>query len=258
MTSHQKLRLAGRTAVVTGAAQGQGAAEARRFIAEGANVLLGDINYVAAKSLADELGDAARAVRLDVGSRADWDAAIAAVSDWAPVSILINNAGIHWKKNVVDEVAEEFDKMLHVNVTGALLGMQAVVEPMRRNGGGSIVNVCSVLGLLGGRDNVAYAASKWALRGLTKSAAIDLGADRIRVNAVHPGYIETPMLAEVSVNRPADFYDYLPIQHAGTTDNIADLMVFLASDDSTYITGADFAIDGGMTAASGPKMNMGF
>lgn len=249
-------RLSDRTAVITGAAQGQGAAEARRFVAEGAHVLLGDINEHAAQTLAEKLGPSARAVRLDVGSKPDWDVAMATVSDWPAVRILINNAGVHWKKSVVDEAAEDFERMLHVNVTGALLGMQAVVEPMRANGGGSIVNVCSVLGLLGGRDNVAYSASKWALRGLTKSAAIDLGRYGIRVNAVHPGYIDTPMLAEVSAGRPADFYDYLPMRRAGTTDDISDLMVFLGSDDSAYLTGADFAIDGGMTAASGPWMNI--
>lgn len=249
-------RLADRTAVITGAAQGQGAAEARRFVSEGAHVLLGDINGDAAKGLAEELGSAARAVRLDVGSLADWRAALDAVSDWPSVRVLINNAGIHWKRGVVDEIAADFDRMMHVNVTGALLGMQAVVPSMRATGGGSIVNVCSVLGLLGGRENVAYAASKWALRGLTKSAAIDLGVHGIRVNAVHPGYVETPMLAEVSAGRPAGFYDYLPLRRVGTTEDIADLMVFLASDDSAYLTGADFAIDGGMTAASGPWMNI--
>ena len=249
-------RLEGRTAIVTGAARGQGAAEARRFVAEGAHVLLGDVNDVAAKELADELGSSARAVRLDVGSRDDWTGALAAVADWPAVRVLVNNAGIHWKKNVLDEVVEDFDRMLHVNVSGALLGMQAVVPAMQVAGGGSIVNVCSVLGLLGGRDNVAYASSKWALRGLTKSAAIDLGRYGIRVNAVHPGYIETPMLAEVSAGRPADFYDYLPLQRVGTTDDVCDLMVFLAADDSAYLTGADFTIDGGMTAASGPWMNI--
>jgi 3alpha(or 20beta)-hydroxysteroid dehydrogenase len=225
-------------------------------VAEGAHVLLGDVNAAAAESLAEELGSAARAVHLDVGSESDWTAALAAVSDWPAVRVLINNAGIHWKKSAVDESAEDFDRMLHVNVTGALLGIQAVVPSMRSAGGGSIVNVCSVLGLLGGRDNVAYSASKWALRGLTKAAAIDLGRFGVRVNAVHPGYIETPMLASVSAGRPSDFYDYLPLQRAGTTDDISDLMVFLASDDSAYLTGADFAIDGGMTAASGPWMNI--
>ena len=249
-------RLADRTAVITGAAQGQGAAEARRFVEEGAHVLLGDVNEEAVRALADELGASARGVRLDVGSVDDWDAAVAAVSDWPAVRVLINNAGIHWKKNALEETADGFDRMLHVNVTGALLGMQAVVPSMRGAGGGSIVNVCSVLGLLGGRDNVAYSASKWALRGLTKSAAIDLGRFGVRVNAVHPGYIETPMLASVSSGRPADFYDYLPVQRAGTTDDICNLMVFLASDDSAYLSGADFAIDGGMTAASGPWMNI--
>jgi 3alpha(or 20beta)-hydroxysteroid dehydrogenase len=248
--------LDGRTAVVTGAAQGQGEAEARRFVAEGARVLIGDVNEEGGRALVAELGNDARFVRLDVGAPEDWRSAIAAVEGWAPVTILINNAGIHWKKDLLQETSDGVARMFRVNVLGALLGIQAVAPSMRAAGGGSVVNVGSVIGLLGGRGNTAYSTSKWALRGLTKTAAIELGAFGIRVNAVHPGYIETPMLAEVSVGRPADFYDYLPLRRAGAVADIADLMVFLASDRSSYLTGADFAVDGGMTAASGPWMNI--
>lgn len=248
-------QLDGRTAIVTGGAQGQGEAEVRRFLAEGARVLVGDVNEERGRALERELGQQVRFARLDVGEAADWRDALAAVSDWAPVSVLVNNAAIHWTRPIVDETADDLARMFRVNVTGALLGMQAVVEPMKRAGGGSIINICSVLALLGGRQNAAYTATKWALRGLTKTAAIEFGTFGIRVNAVHPGYIETPMLAEVGAGRPPGYYGYLPAGHPGIPGDVADLVLFLASDQGKYLTGADFAIDGGMTAATGPRMN---
>jgi 3alpha(or 20beta)-hydroxysteroid dehydrogenase len=126
---------------------------------------------------------------------------------------------------------------------------------MSAAGNGSIINVCSVLGLLGGRGSGAYTASKWALRGLTKSAAIELGPRGIRVNAIHPGYIDTPMLAQVAAGRPDDYYDFVPLGRAATTDEVADLVCYLASDDSSYLSGGDFAVDGGLTAGGGPRGN---
>jgi 3alpha(or 20beta)-hydroxysteroid dehydrogenase len=248
-------RLEGRTAVITGGAQGQGEAEVRRFVAERAQVLVADVGAESGSALAGELGDNVRFARLDVASADDWRAGLAQISDWPPVSILINNAAVHWLRPIVDETAEGLVDMFNVNVVGALLGMQAVFEPMQRAGGGSIINVCSVLGLLGGRNNAAYTTTKWALRGLTKTAAIELGSLGIRVNAVHPGYISTPMLAETAPDRPDAYYEYLPLGRAGVGSEIADLMVFLASEESRYITGADFAIDGGMTTGTGPRTN---
>lgn len=247
--------LAGTTAIITGGAQGQGAAEVRRFVTAGARVAIADVQADAGGALADELGHSARFVELDVTSGDNWEAALHAIDDWAPVTVLVNNAGIHWNRSVETETAEGMARMLEVNVIGAMLGVRAVVPAMRQAGGGSIVNICSVLGMVGGRDSSAYSASKWALRGFTKSAAMELGRYGIRVNAVHPGYIETPMLANVSAGRPQEYFDYLPMQRTGSVDDVADLVLFLASSASGYLTGGDFVVDGGMLAGAGPRSN---
>jgi len=247
--------LDGRTVIVTGAARGQGSAEARRLVAAGATVIVADILVEDGKALADELGDTARFVELDITSEANWQRALEATAGWPPVTGLINNAGIHWANPVESETAEGMARMLQVNLVGAMLGVQAVLPAMRAAGRGSVVNVCSVLALVGGRDASAYSASKWALRGFTKSAALELGRYGIRVNAVHPGYIETPMLANVAAGRLPDYFDYLPLERTGTVDDVADLVLFLLSSQSRYLTGADFTVDGGMLAGSGPRSN---
>jgi 3alpha(or 20beta)-hydroxysteroid dehydrogenase len=248
-------RLAGRTALITGAAQGQGEAEARRFVAAGAHVLITDVLEKPGRALAEELGERARFVRLDVTEERDWTAAVEGVDpDWPPLRVLVNNAGVHWKRSLERESAADFARMLQINLVGAFLGIRCVVEPMRSAGGGSIVNVCSVLSLLGGRENGAYSTSKWGLRGLTKSAALELGEHGIRVNAIHPGYIDTPMLRDAAgAGRSDDFYDYLPLRRSGTPEEVAELAEFLACDGSSYLTGGDFTVDGGMTAGSGPR-----
>lgn len=243
------------TVIVTGAARGQGAAEARRFVDEGAHVLVADVLAEEGTALAHEMGDAARFVALDVTSSDDWKRGLDAVAGWPPVRVLINNAGVHWNCPVESETADGMARMLQVNLIGAMLGVQAVLPAMRAAGGGSIVNVCSVLALVGGRHSSAYSASKWALRGFTKSAAIELGPYGIRVNAIHPGYIQTPMLANVASGRPPEYFDYLPLQRTGTVDEVADLVLFLASPASRYLTGADFSVDGGMLAGAGPRSN---
>lgn len=247
--------LTGRTAVVTGAARGQGAAEAAALVRAGAHVLLGDVLDDEGAAVAEDLGPRARYVHLDVTQEPDWAAAIDAAVDWPAVQVLVNNAGIHWNRDLLDERQADMTTMLSVNVVGAMLGMQAVAPAMSAAGNGSIINVCSVLGLLGGRGSGAYTASKWALRGLTKSAAIELGPRGIRVNAIHPGYIDTPMLAQVATGRPDDYYDFVPLGRAATTDEVADLVCYLASDDSSYLSGGDFAVDGGLTAGGGPRGN---
>jgi 3alpha(or 20beta)-hydroxysteroid dehydrogenase len=247
--------LAGTTAIITGAAQGQGAAEARRFVAAGARVVIGDVRADLGTALADELGAAARFVELDVTSGDNWELALQALDDWPPVTVLVNNAGIHWNRPVESETAEGMARMLEVNVIGAMLGVRAVVPAMREAGGGSIVNICSVLGMIGGRGSSSYSASKWALRGFTKSAAMELGRYGIRVNAVHPGYIETPMLANVSAGRPQEYFDYLPMERTGSVGDVAELVFFLASSASQYLTGGDFVVDGGMLAGAGPRSN---
>lgn len=229
--------------------------EARRFVAAGAHVVIADVLEEPGEELAAELGERARFARLDVTDEGQWDALVASHGNWPPIRVLVNNAGIHWNRRVVDESGPDMTRMLEVNVVGALLGMKALAEPMSRAGVGSVINVCSVLGLVGGGASPSYTASKWALRGLTKSAAIELGPRGIRVSAVHPGYIETPMLAHVDSSRSPDYYDFLPLGRAGQTDEVAELALFLASDRSSYLTGGDFTIDGGMTAAGGPRGN---
>jgi len=244
----------GTTVVVTGAGRGQGAAEAARFVEVGATVLLADVDADAVEATADGLGDRARAVHLDVTSEKDWAALVADLDELPPVRVLVNNAGIHWSRPLVEEPAEELERMLRVNVVGCHLGIRHVAGPMRDAGGGSIVNICSVLAQRGSPTSSSYATSKWALRGLTKSAAMELGEWGIRVNAVHPGYIDTPMLAAAAgPGRPPGFYDYLPLGRAGDPIEVAELVLFLASPSSSYLTGGDFAVDGGMLAGSGPR-----
>ncbi len=240
---------------MTGAARGQGAAEAAALVHAGAHVLLADVLDSEGEAVAEDLGPHARFAHVDVTLESDWKAAISAVDDWPAVQVLVNNAGIHWARDLLDERHEDMARMLDVNVIGALLGIQAVAPEMSRAGSGSIINVCSVLGMLGGSGAGAYTASKWALRGLTKSAAIELGARGIRVNAIHPGYIDTPMLAEVASGRPEGYYAFLPLGRPAAPSEVADLVVYLASDDSRYLTGADLAVDGGLTAGGGPRGN---
>lgn len=247
--------LTNRTAVVTGAARGQGAAEAAALVEAGAHVLLADVLDDEGRAVAAQLGSRARYVHLDVTQGADWDAALRAADDWPAVAVLVNNAGIHWMRQLLDERPADMARMLDVNVIGAFLGIQAVAPRMAAAGRGSIVNVCSVLALLGGGGAGAYTASKWALRGLTKTAAIELGPRGIRVNAIHPGYIDTPMLAQVAAGRPDDYYGFVPLGRPASTREVADLVVFLASDDSSYLTGGDFTVDGGLTAGGGPRGN---
>lgn len=247
--------LADCTVIVTGAARGQGEAEARRLVDAGANVLICDVLAEPGHALADELGERARFVELDVTRADDWRRALAAVGGWPPVSGLVNNAGIHWTNSTETETADGMARMLAVNVTGPMLGMQAVAPAMRAAGHGTIVNVCSVLALVGGRDSAAYSASKWALRGLTKSAALELGPSGIRVNAVHPGYVETPMLATLAAGRPPEYYHYLPLRRPGSVAEVAELVLFLISPASSYLTGGDFGVEGGMLAGAGPRQN---
>jgi 3alpha(or 20beta)-hydroxysteroid dehydrogenase len=239
-------RLSGKVAIISGAARGQGAAEARLFAAEGARVVLGDVLDDEGAAVAAELGDAAVYTHLDVTDEGQWQAAVAlAESRFGPVTVLVNNAGILHFQAVHRTDADDFDRVMRVNVRGVFLGMKAVTEPMERAGGGSIVNISSTAGLQGLPFVAAYVASKWAVRGLTKSAAIDLGHKGIRVNSVHPGGIDTPMIAGTTSDAP--FYQRLPVARMGTADEVALAVLFLASDESAYIAGAELAVDGGAT-----------
>jgi 3alpha(or 20beta)-hydroxysteroid dehydrogenase len=236
-------RLDGRVAIVTGAARGIGEGTVRRFAEEGARVVLADILEDEGRAVAAELGDVALFHRHDVTQEQDWLAVVAAAtSRFGGVDVLINNAGIFRKAALEEQAVEEFDQVVAVNLRGVFLGMKTVVAPMRARGGGSIVNTSSTSGLTGLATQVAYGASKWGVRGITKIAAVELGEDKIRVNSIHPGTVDTPMTVGGS-NRGNN-----PLRRIGRPADIANLHVFLASDESSWITGAEINIDGGSLA----------
>jgi 3alpha(or 20beta)-hydroxysteroid dehydrogenase len=241
-------RLEGKVALISGAAQGQGEAEARRFVAEGAQVVIGDIGDTKGVAVADSLGDAARFVHLDVTDAAQWVAAVGvAVEAFGPVSVLVNNAGVLIFGPLQSLTAEQLQRSLDVNLMGTFHGMQAVYASMKSAGGGSIVNISSFGGLTGLPMLGAYVASKFAVRGLTKSAAIDYARANIRVNSVHPGGVNTPMTQHPDGSSTDDsaYNRTLPIKRHATVDEIASMVLFLASDESSYCTGSEFVIDGG-------------
>ncbi|WP_370942944.1 glucose 1-dehydrogenase [Amycolatopsis sp. cg5] len=247
-------RLDDKVALITGAAAGQGEAAARAYVKEGAKVLLTDVNDGDGKRVADEIG--ALYQHLDIGSEEDWAAAIDRVlTEYGKVNVLVNNAGILHFSELGKTSLEDYERVIRINQTGTFLGMRSVVEPMTEAGGGSIVNVSSVEGLAGMPYLIAYTASKFAIRGMTKVAAMELGAKNIRVNSVHPGMIETNMVAtatgaEVDLRR---FAKKVALGRMGQPEEIAQLVVFLGSDDSSYSTGAEFVADGGATATHALK-----
>lgn len=241
-------RLQGKIALITGGARGMGAAEARLFVAEGARVVLTDLLDAEGGALAAELGDAARFLHHDVTSEPAWQAAVREAQDrFGGLDVLVNNAGIYQPSPLQDTSAELFERIYRVNQLGVFLGMQAAAPAMRARGGGSIVNISSIAGLRGFAGAVAYVGTKWAVRGMTKTAAGELAADRIRVNSVHPGLIDTPMIAANTPEVNRSVVEATPLKRAGTPEEVAKLVAFLASDDSSYITGAEVAIDGGWT-----------
>jgi 3alpha(or 20beta)-hydroxysteroid dehydrogenase len=239
-------RLDGKVALISGAARGQGAAEARLFAAEGAKVMLGDVLDEDGAKVAAEIGDAAAFVHLDVTDESSWQGAVAATEEaFGPISVLVNNAGV-LSFGPIDRIElSEWHRVLRVNLDGVFLGIKTVTPSMTRAGGGSIVNISSTAGLQGQPMLGAYVASKWAVRGLTKTAAIDLGPKGIRVNSVHPGGIDTPMVE--GVDKEAPFYKKLPVSRIGTPEEVASAVLFLASDDAAYTTGAELSVDGGAT-----------
>jgi 3alpha(or 20beta)-hydroxysteroid dehydrogenase len=241
-------RLAGKVALISGAAQGQGEAEARRFVAEGARVVLGDIGDAKGAAVADSLGDAARFVHLDVTEPGGWAGAVGVAEDaFGPVDVLVNNAGVLVFGPLQTLTAEQMRTSLEVNLMGTFHGMQAVYGSMKAAGRGSIVNISSFGGLTGLPMLGAYVAAKFAVRGLTKTAAIDFARANIRVNSVHPGGVNTPMTQnpDGSSTDASAYNQTLPIKRHATVDEIASLVLFLASDESSYCTGSEFVIDGG-------------
>jgi 3alpha(or 20beta)-hydroxysteroid dehydrogenase len=245
-------RLSGKVAVITGASQGMGASHARCFVAQGAKVILGDVNEEDGAKLASELGQNALFVKQDVTRKADWDAIIElGQARFGDINVLVNNAGIIGAlASTVDLTEQEYQRICGVNQTAVFLGMQAVIPGMLQNGGGSIVNISSVAGMVAiyGSPNVAYVASKFAVRGMTKQVAVEYGERNIRVNSVHPGYIKTPMMAAATDENGGEAVKQIPLRRMAESSEVSNLVIFLASDESSFITGTEHVIDGGMTA----------
>ncbi|PXY24962.1 3-alpha-hydroxysteroid dehydrogenase [Prauserella coralliicola] len=251
-------RLKGKVALITGAARGQGAAAARRFAAEGAKVMIADVNDAEGKALAGELGDPAAYTHLDVAEEDDWAQAVdRTVAEFGTLNVLVNNAGVLHFSPLGQTTLADYERVIRINQVGAFLGMRSVVEPMSTAGGGSIVNVSSVEGLAGMPFLVAYTASKFAIRGMTKVAALELGERGIRVNSLHPGMIDTQMVSDAAGGAEVDFSRVarrLALQRVGRPEEIADVALFLASDESSYCTGGEFVADGGATATHALKL----
>ncbi|MGW0734613.1 glucose 1-dehydrogenase [Streptomyces sp. NPDC002851] len=240
------ISLDGKTVLITGAARGQGAAEARLCAEAGARVVLTDLLEEEGRQVAKSLGDQALFVRHDVTDAASWAAAVRAGLDrFGRLDALVNNAGLWRTASVEEETYENFERLLRVNLLGPFLGIQAVVPALKDAGGGSVVNISSTAGLGGLRRSAAYGSSKFGLRGLTRCAALDLAPYRIRVNSVHPGAIDTPMIAEVMAGRD---WSHVPLGRTGRPEEVGGLVLFLVSEASSYVTGAEFTADGGQTA----------
>lgn len=244
-------RLEGKVAIISGAARGMGAAEARQFAAEGARVILGDVLDEEGAKVASEIGEAARYTHLDVSDENAWKAAVALAREhFGHLDTLVNNAGILRFGALENTPLEEYELVVRVNQVGTFLGMKTAVPALREAGGGSIVNISSAAGMHGVPGVVSYAASKYAVRGMTKVAALELGQHGIRVNSVHPGGVDTPMIArEAAPGVERDEVGFAnPIPRIGRPEEISELVTWLASDASSYCTGSEFLIDGGGTA----------
>lgn len=245
-------RLDGKVAIVTGAARGQGAAEARLFASEGARVLLCDVLDDAGKSLAAEIGARALYTHLDVSDESGWRGAVElAERQFGAVNVLVNNAGIVRVAPLEHTSLDDYMEVIRVNQVGVFLGIRSIIASMKRAGGGSIVNISSIDGLVGMALGAAYVSSKFAVRGLTKTAALELGPLGIRVNSIHPGGVDTPMVRGIGVQPDgagARLFANVPLGRIGQPEEIAKLALFLASDESSYSTGSEFIVDGGLTA----------
>ncbi len=243
-------RLAGKVALISGGARGQGATEAELFISEGATVVIGDVLDDEGKATADRLGAACRYVHLDVTLEEDWQAALATtVDEFGAPDILVNNAGVFIIRPIAMTSLEEYERVVKINQTGVFLGIKTLGPIMCENQRGSIINISSVAGLKGTAGTIAYSASKWAVRGMTKCAANEYAAFGVRVNSVHPGIIDTPMTQQFKDLGVMDqVLQSIPMGKETGPETVAKLVLFLASDDSSYSTGSEFVVDGGMVA----------
>lgn len=238
-------RVEGKNIIVIGGSSGMGLAEAQRFVAEGAQVVIANRNAERGNAVVEELGADAIFVQHDVISEESWAILVEKAEGFfgGPIDALVNNAGILVEKTMMDTSLEDYRFLTDVMQTGAFLGMKAVVPSMRRAGGGSIVNVSSTAGIVGFEGFFAYTAAKWALRGMSKTAALELAGDKIRVNSVHPGDTETPMIEGLGYD-PAGY----PLKRFAKPEEIAALVLLLVSDEGAFMTGSEYVIDGGYTA----------
>ena len=243
-------RFDGWVALVSGGARGMGASHVRGLVGEGAKVVFGDILDDEGKALAEELGDSAHYLHLNVTRDDDWKMAVAAAEEaFGPISLLVNNAGIV-AFGAVDEMdPDEFRRVIDINLTGVFLGMHYTVPSLRKAGGGAIINISSTAGLMGYATISAYGASKWGVRGMTKAAAMELGGDNIRVMSIHPGPIRTPMTADMGDELTAA----QPIKRFGKPEEVTKLLMFMAAD-ATFSTGSEWIVDGG--AVLGPVIDI--
>lgn len=238
-------RFENRVYLISGGARGLGEAQARGLVAEGARVVIGDVLTEAGQALAAELGPACMFQPLDVTSEAQWSHAVAMAERLGALHGLVNNAGVYKPLALVDTDAAEFERHTRINQLGTFLGMRAVVPALQRNGTGAIVNMSSTVALRSAPNSIAYTASKWAVRGMTKAAALELAPSNIRVNSVHPGPIDTNMLDVRSREENQRRVQQVPMKRLGTKEEIAGLVLFLLSDASLYMTGSEVAMDGG-------------
>ena len=250
-------RFENRTVIVTGGARGMGACHARGFIAEGANVVIADVVKQEGQSLAYELGDRAIFSSLDVRSEADWAATVTAAENaFGPVSVLVNNAGIVHFARIADTEPADCSRVIDINLTGTYLGIRALASSMRKAGGGAIVNISSGAGMSGAFGLGAYVASKWGVRGLTKTAALELARDKIRVNSIHPGATRTTMAAQPDVEAVmAASVKNLAIPRIAEPEELTRLVLFVASDEASFSTGSEFIADGGSLLGPVPGAN---
>lgn len=247
-------RLKGKVALISGGARGQGAAEARLFAGEGAKVVIGDVRDDLCKKTADEINSkvgskAVVAIHLDVTRAADWRAAVDTCQrEFGGLDVLVNNAGIANMKGIEETSEEEWDSIVNINQKGVWLGMKAAIPAMRQRGGGSIINISSIFGIIGSSGSAAYHGTKGAVRLLTKAAAVQYAPDKIRVNSVHPGVILTPMVDVIPREDLQPIINLAPMKRGAQPEEVGWCVVFLASDEASFVTGAELVVDGGYTA----------
>lgn len=236
------------TALITGATGGLGKAFTENFIQNGARVVFTDLNVTAGEALQDELGEQSLFLKHDVTSPDNWQHVIeVGEAAFGSFNVLVNNAGIDIMKPITEMTAADYDKVIHVNQYAVFYGMQVIIPSMKRSGKGSIVNISSIGGLVAVPNTIAYGASKFAVRGMTKDAALDLVDDHIRVNSVHPGMVETPILKNIPAETRAKIAQHVPMKRLGKPAEIANVVNFLASDAASFITGQEIVADGGYT-----------